>query len=242
MFALRAGDDGSRRDGTARRRGSTARATGDGGGGGTPSSSSDGAASMVAAPEEKARGRVESTTVAAPRGHQAAAAREPTHHKSTDVGPGAGRAPPGTDEWASRPRRHEQGRRARAGLIASVETDLHGHMHTHTRTHEQPTMERVDVVVSAPGKVILFGEHAVVYGKPAVAAALNRRTYLRLRVDDGEGAEESPAVAGVVVRRRGARSQVPRRGDGAAARTSFCQTFRCAGRGLSATCRRPSPT
>lgn len=33
---------------------------------------------------------------------------------------------------------------------------------------------------SAPGKVILFGEHAVVYGHPAVAAATNQRTLVEV--------------------------------------------------------------
>lgn len=36
-------------------------------------------------------------------------------------------------------------------------------------------------VASAPGKIILFGEHAVVFGKPALAMAVNRRARVKVR-------------------------------------------------------------
>ncbi|KAL2760473.1 hypothetical protein ACRALDRAFT_1025648 [Sodiomyces alcalophilus JCM 7366] len=35
-------------------------------------------------------------------------------------------------------------------------------------------------MVSAPGKVIVFGEHAVVHGKPAIAAVISMRSYLHV--------------------------------------------------------------
>ena len=38
-----------------------------------------------------------------------------------------------------------------------------------------------NVTASAPGKTILFGEHAVVYGKPAIAAAVDKRAYVSIQ-------------------------------------------------------------
>ncbi|KAG1075626.1 hypothetical protein G6F42_025597 [Rhizopus arrhizus] len=48
------------------------------------------------------------------------------------------------------------------------------------------TEQNERILVSAPGKVILFGEHSVVYQKTAVAASLGLKSYLYLenRKDD----------------------------------------------------------
>lgn len=37
------------------------------------------------------------------------------------------------------------------------------------------------MVVSAPGKILLIGEHAVVYGEPAIVAAVEKRTYATIK-------------------------------------------------------------
>ncbi len=47
------------------------------------------------------------------------------------------------------------------------------------------------VTASAPGKVILFGEHAVVYGEPAIAAAIDKRIFVSVEERSNESIEIS---------------------------------------------------
>jgi phosphomevalonate kinase len=53
--------------------------------------------------------------------------------------------------------------------------------------------------VSAPGKLVLFGEYAVLFGAPAAVAAVNRRAFVTLRPFAGNGWEF--AAPGLVARR-----------------------------------------
>jgi len=51
------------------------------------------------------------------------------------------------------------------------------------------------VIVSAPGKLMLFGEHAVVYGKPCLVTAIDQRIYVKAEILEKEEFElQAPDV------------------------------------------------
>ncbi|MCD6503076.1 MAG: mevalonate kinase [Euryarchaeota archaeon] len=48
----------------------------------------------------------------------------------------------------------------------------------------------MSIVTSAPGKVILFGEHAVVYGEPALSAAISLRIFNKISIEEHPSEKE----------------------------------------------------
>lgn len=53
----------------------------------------------------------------------------------------------------------------------------------------------MEVLSSAPGKIILFGEHSVVYGEPAIAAAVDKRVYVKIKESvNGKTILKSPSL------------------------------------------------
>jgi mevalonate kinase len=58
-----------------------------------------------------------------------------------------------------------------------------------------PQNQKKIVVTSAPGKIILFGEHVVVHGRTAIATSLDLRTYAKVEsVDTDSVSLELPDI------------------------------------------------
>lgn len=58
----------------------------------------------------------------------------------------------------------------------------------------------MQITVSTPGKIILIGEHTVVYGFPAILTAINRRLYVTVRSSKKTGTiTDSPKIINVNV-------------------------------------------
>lgn len=47
-------------------------------------------------------------------------------------------------------------------------------------------MNKTAITVSAPGKLMLFGEHAVIYQKPCIVTAVNQRIYVKVETTDDD--------------------------------------------------------
>ena len=75
-----------------------------------------------------------------------------------------------------RPSTKDQKMQTSFGSSAASTTNGHSRPGIHSRKESNPLAP--PFIVSAPGKTIVYGEHAVVHGKAAMAAAISLRSYL----------------------------------------------------------------